>query len=247
MEDADKRKVWTKRAYDKMRADPVRWKKYCAHKLAYQKKNYKGKGLKSVLFIGPQMPPDVRAKLTHKRWYEENGHKVRARVKAWKKANPAQVKKNRRKYNIKNAAKLAAKRLTPHRKALKRASWERIGRETYKKYLKKYLLKYPEKRAAMNLRVRIASLVRSEFKHFHSSHIIGCSSEQLKIHLQAQFKPGMAWNNYGIKGWHVDHIRPCASFDLTDPEQQKQCFHYTNLQPLWALENLQKGAKYASA
>ena len=62
------------------------------------------------------------------------------------------------------------------------------------------------------------------------------------MHLEAQFKPGMTWDNYGLKGWHVDHIRPCASFDLRDPEQQRRCFHYTNLQPLWAEENLKKGS-----
>lgn len=69
--------------------------------------------------------------------------------------------------------------------------------------------------------------------------LIGCSIEQLKQHLEKQFKLGMSWFNYGK--WHVDHIKPCASFDLTDIEQQKQCFNYTNLQPLWAEENLVKG------
>jgi len=51
----------------------------------------------------------------------------------------------------------------------------------------------------------------------------------------------MSWDNYGYRGWHIDHIRPCASFDLTDPEQQRECFHYTNLQPLWWQDNLRKG------
>jgi hypothetical protein len=71
--------------------------------------------------------------------------------------------------------------------------------------------------------------------------LCGCSIADLMEHLQSQFKEGMHWNNYGK--WHIDHIRPCASFDLTDPEQQRQCFHYTNLQPLWARENIQKGAR----
>jgi hypothetical protein len=52
----------------------------------------------------------------------------------------------------------------------------------------------------------------------------------------------MTRENHGL--WHVDHIRPCASFDLTDPEQQAICFHYTNLQPLWAIDNIKKGARY---
>jgi hypothetical protein len=69
--------------------------------------------------------------------------------------------------------------------------------------------------------------------------------EQLRQHLEAQFTDGMSWDNYGRDGWHIDHIRPCASFDLTDPEQQRQCFHYTNLQPLWAADNIRKGAVWS--
>ena len=57
----------------------------------------------------------------------------------------------------------------------------------------------------------------------------------------------MSWDNYGIHGWHIDHIRPCASFDLTDPEQQRQCFHYPNLQPLWAFDNLSKNDGWEAA
>lgn len=59
--------------------------------------------------------------------------------------------------------------------------------------------------------------------------------------LEQQFTEGMTWENYGE--WHVDHIRPCVSFDLSIPEQQQECFHYTNLQPLWAKDNLQKSDK----
>ncbi|NBT08982.1 MAG: hypothetical protein EBS98_09300, partial [Chitinophagia bacterium] len=50
-------------------------------------------------------------------------------------------------------------------------------------------------------------------------------------------------SNYGKFGWHLDHIQPCASFDLTDPSQQKKCFHYSNIQPLWAKDNWSKGSR----
>ena len=73
--------------------------------------------------------------------------------------------------------------------------------------------------------------------------LIGCSVDFLKQHLELQFKGRMGWNNYGFYGWHVDHIKPCASFDLTDTEQQKECFNYTNLQPLWWHENASKSDK----
>ena len=71
--------------------------------------------------------------------------------------------------------------------------------------------------------------------------LLGCTFEYFIEYLQRLFKVGMTWKNYGK--WHIDHIKPCASFDLSKLEAQKKCFHYTNLQPLWAEENLKKGAK----
>lgn len=71
--------------------------------------------------------------------------------------------------------------------------------------------------------------------------LVGCSIDFLMNHLENKFLPGMTWDNYGK--WHIDHIRPCASFDLANPEEQKKCFHYTNLQPLWEKDNLKKGNK----
>lgn len=73
---------------------------------------------------------------------------------------------------------------------------------------------------------------------------LGCTIAELMTYLENQFQEGMSWDNHGLYGWHIDHIRPCASFDLTDKKQAKQCFHHTNLQPLWAEDNLRKGAKW---
>ena len=72
--------------------------------------------------------------------------------------------------------------------------------------------------------------------------LLGCSAQELKTHLEARFTEGMSWGNYGR--WHVDHIKPCCSFDLTKPEEQAACFHYTNLQPLWAEDNFKKSGRY---
>jgi hypothetical protein len=71
---------------------------------------------------------------------------------------------------------------------------------------------------------------------------LGCSLEVARQHLEALFKPGMTWDNHGE--WHIDHIRPLESFDLQDAEQLAQACHYTNLQPLWASENLAKGSDF---
>ena len=99
----------------------------------------------------------------------------------------------------------------------------------------------PVRRIAHQYRVRLSNLLAAK-KTIPSSELLGCTYEQLLDHLSSQFTEGMTWDNYGE--WHIDHIRPCASFDLLDTEQQRQCFHYTNLQPLWALDNLRKGATY---
>lgn len=89
------------------------------------------------------------------------------------------------------------------------------------------------------LRTRIVDVLRGHSKSDTTINILGCTIEELWIHLESKFTEGMTRENHGK--WHVDHIMPCASFDLTDPEQQKKCFHYTNLQPLWALDNIKKG------
>ena len=72
--------------------------------------------------------------------------------------------------------------------------------------------------------------------------MLGCSAEYFLKYLEWQFEDGMSWDNYG--DWSVDHCRPIASYDLHDPIDQLMCFHFSNLQPLWATENSSKGAKY---
>ena len=79
-------------------------------------------------------------------------------------------------------------------------------------------------------------------KKCRTKELTGCDILFLKGYLEAKFTEGMSWENRG--DWHVDHIRPCCSYDLTIEEEQKKCFHYTNLQPLWAEENLSKGGAY---
>ena len=104
----------------------------------------------------------------------------------------------------------------------------------------------PDFKLRMTLRARLYGALRSQNARKESSivDIIGCTIQELRCYLSDMFTDGMTWENYGIKGWHVDHIKPCASYDLTDPNQQRECFHYTNLQPLWAKDNIRKGAKY---
>lgn len=71
----------------------------------------------------------------------------------------------------------------------------------------------------------------------------GCTIDALRAHIESQWLPGMSWDNHTWDGWHIDHIKPCSSFRLTDPEQVRLCYHYTNLRPLWAMDNWRKSDK----
>lgn len=96
-------------------------------------------------------------------------------------------------------------------------------------------------RLTHNIRVRINRAIKGQIKSNHTIELVGCDVGFLRRWLEAKFLPGMTWENYG--DWHVDHIMPCASFDLSDPVQQRTCFRWTNLQPLWEKENLAKSDK----
>ena len=98
-------------------------------------------------------------------------------------------------------------------------------------------------RESLSHRVRRAIYDQRGSKSAKTLELLGCSIKEVRIHLENQFREGMTWENHGIYGWHIDHIIPCSSFDLTKKEEQIKCFHYTNLQPLWAEENLSKGNK----
>ena len=90
-----------------------------------------------------------------------------------------------------------------------------------------------------------SAMKRQRVNDVGSFSMVGCSVEFLRRYIEAKFEAGMTWDNYGE--WHVDHIRPCASFDLSDKEQVIQCFNWRNLQPMWASENSSKGSNYAQA
>lgn len=75
------------------------------------------------------------------------------------------------------------------------------------------------------------------------NEITGCSTLELKYHFEKMFRDGMTWQNYGLGGWHIDHIKPRCKFNLVDEHELRVCYHYTNLQPLWEFENRAKGTK----
>jgi|688.fasta_scaffold479452_2 hypothetical protein len=121
-----------------------------------------------------------------------------------------------------------------------------------RKAINEYIKNKSDKDINFKLNRRIRATINTEInrnrnkntKSYKTLELLGCSISEARSYLESKFLEGMSWDNHGLKGWHIDHIKPLASFDLTDPEQQKQAFHYTNLQPLWWRENLQKGSKW---
>lgn len=124
--------------------------------------------------------------------------------------------------------------------------------EKNKKTIREYYNEYQKDRRKSNINYKLSCNLRSRLYHVlkdsdkcdSTFKLLGCTIEEFKIHLENQFTEGMTWDNHGFYGWHIDHIRPCASFDLSNEEEQKICFHYTNLQPLWRKDNLIKSDKY---
>jgi hypothetical protein len=95
-------------------------------------------------------------------------------------------------------------------------------------------------RLAKNLRTRLFQALQNNQKAGSAVNDLGCSIQHLKLHLELFWDDGMLWNNWNLNGWHIDHIKPLSSFDLTNREQFLEANHYTNLQPLWAEDNYSK-------
>ena len=94
-----------------------------------------------------------------------------------------------------------------------------------------------------NLSSRLSDLIKNRIIGQRTVELLGCDKDTFLQHLESQFTGGMTWGNYGLKGWHVDHIMPISSYDLTHEDEVKKACHYTNLQPLWWQDNLEKGDK----
>lgn len=90
---------------------------------------------------------------------------------------------------------------------------------------------------------RINALMRGEARKSKMLDYLGCDIEYFKKYISSKFTNGMGWENQGRGGWHIDHIIPCALFNLSEEEQIKKCFVYTNMQPMWEHDNCSKGAK----
>jgi hypothetical protein len=164
------------------------------------------------------------------------------RKKQWRKDNPEPKKPK------KNCSKCNTIISCRSKTLLCKKCYLLVNKEKIKElgniYVKERCKRDPQYKLSLHLRSRLAHAIREgHHKLKCGSHVIdlGCSIEELKEYLESKFLPGMSWNNWSKTGWHVDHVKPLSAFNLILPEEFKVACHYTNLQPLWAKDNLSKG------
>ena len=204
-----------------------------------------------------------RCKECDKKWREKNKHWRKKYMKIWRTKNKKhlknynkkyksehkeEVKIQQKQYNVKNKkriAKIVKTYKDSHKKELAKKAKIYNKKNKYKRqsYIRNRLKTDLNFKLRNYLRSRVRLALKGNPKLSTTMNLIGCSIEKFKQHIEAQFKSGMSWDNYGIGGWELDHIKPCIKFKLTKLEEQKICFHYTNLQPLWAKENRQKNSR----
>lgn len=193
--------------------------------------------------------------LQDKAYREKNRDTLNARIKAKRSENPEYYKKRAKKYRLAR---------TSEQKEKKKA-WDNKFRETYKERrreldaLNKEAIrarnrKYNNIKSATDIEFRILKNLRSRtrfalkkwdtVKSDTTEKLLGCSVSNFKIYFTSLFTDGMSWELFMSGEIHIDHKKPCCEFDLTNEQEQRECFHYTNLQPLWWVDNLKKGVKW---
>lgn len=173
----------------------------------------------------------------NRQYARQNREAIFAQKRARREENPEVGKERNRDWYLKNQ-EYAKARSKEYRLA---------NKESDNAWRKEYHKKREQSEPMYLLKRRMRTLIYAKFrqggytKKSKASEILGCSFEELKFYLELQFKPGMTWLNHGE--WHIDHIIPLATAE--SEVDVIRLNHYTNLQPLWATENLLKGAKHA--
>lgn len=173
--------------------------------------------------------------------YENNKENIKIKKKEFYHKNKESELNRRKLHYAKNREK----------ELLRMKEYRENNKQYFQEHRKKYQKNYENNRYENDLEYKLSKNIRRRVSLFLQSNnisktnktfdIVGCAPQQLKEHLQSQFKDNMSWDNYGYYGWHIDHIIPLSSAK-TEEEIYKLC-HYTNLQPLWGEENIKKGGK----
>jgi hypothetical protein len=169
--------------------------------------------------------PKLRKKMYNRDLYKNHKDEIKLSKKRYYEVNKDKLKLQRRVYRETNKEKVRSQeRMRDGKK-----------RQTNINY-----------KLSKGLRTRLWSAIKNNQKTGSAVKDLGCNIDELKSYLESKFLPGMTWENYGQFGWHIDHIKPLVSFDLNDRKQLLEACHYTNLQPLWAKDNLTKSDKISN-
>jgi len=199
-----------------------RWVKNNPEKVKLMKKRYRNK-------------PD--SKLKQNLYWEEHKLELKKYNDIYKLINKDKIKEKNKQYKQDN------NEIIIQRQRIWREDNRVKLRKMQNKRYKERIINDVDYKMGLYLRIRIRMALQGKLKSDSTIELIGCDIKYLKDYLESQFDDEMSWTNWSMCGWHIDHIRPCASFDLSKEEEQRECFHYSNMQPLWARDNLRKGAK----
>jgi hypothetical protein len=158
--------------------------------------------------------------------YSNNKEKIKEQSKIYVSKNSEKIKK-RRKIYVENNPNLFK-------------DWIEKNKEHRRNYINNYNSS-PISKLKNSLRSRINELMNKKYNNPRTTNLVGCDYEFLINYIESKFINGMSWDNYGYYGWHLDHIIPLSS--AKTEEELCKLFHYTNLQPLWAEDNLRKSNK----
>ena len=158
------------------------------------------------------------------------------------------IKKSRKEYYLKNREKDNKRtkeyRLKNIELVNERQKKYKAKPETKERIQKRWKIRYY---TDINFRLRhlcstrVLQALKFKYKSASTMKLIGCTIDELRQHIESQFEPWMTWENHGL--WDIDHIKACAKFNLIYPEQQRECFHWSNLQPMEHIANIKKGAR----
>jgi hypothetical protein len=188
-------------------------------------------------------------KESKRRYYEANREKIIKRVAEWRKSNPEKLRAQRKRDNIRQRenkrrwAKEHTEKRATSCKQYRLANPYRARAWAKKANIKKRSTPRGKLNNSMAEGIRQSLTNGSKFGR-HWEGLVGYTVDQLRAHLEKQFLPGMSWGNYGKLGWHVDHKIPLAAFNFQTPEDIdfRRCWALNNLQPMWGIPNIKKGA-----
>lgn len=190
-----------------------------------------------------------KIKVQTKEYYKNNKDKVKVRTKVYVETNKDKIKLRKKAYVEANKDKIKLQQKLKYAKYkdnynVKQKIYNEVNKDKIKVYKNDYDLKRrktdPNYKLRKSLRSRLYKAIEGKYKAGSAVRDLGCTIEEFKVYLESKFQPGMSWDNWTTDGWHIDHIKPLSSFDLSDRNQLLEACHYTNLQPLWAKDNLSK-------